>query len=102
MKTAESADKLTNYRSIRLTGQVTGSGQFNGGSDLSINTSLSSTATVNNFSGKHTGSYLGFFNGSISSKRSVSALGSPSTAAASTIASKLNELINALKAYNLV
>ena len=40
--TATSANKLTNPRTIRLTGAVTGSGQFGGEADCTIQTTLSS------------------------------------------------------------
>ena len=47
--------------------------------------------------------YLGFFGESKSSlKKSVSTISSTSSATASTCATKINELINALKAYNLI
>lgn len=99
---ASSADKLTYSRNIKLTGAVTGSGSFDGSGDLSISTQFSGTADVYSFNTKHTGSRLAFFNGAITTKRTVTALTSPSSASASTIAAKLNELINALKAYSLV
>ena len=48
-------------------------------------------------------SYLGFFNANKSAKQQkVSTISSPSGANASTCATKINELINALKAYNLI
>lgn len=47
--------------------------------------------------------YLGFFGSTTkSTKKSVSTIASTTTADASTVATKVNELINALKAYNLV
>lgn len=41
---AENADALSNKRTIQLTGAVTGSGQFDGSQNLSINTSFGSGA----------------------------------------------------------
>jgi len=50
--------------------------------------------------------YLGFFyNGSTSAyskKQTVAAITTPANATASTVATKLNELLTALKAYNLI
>lgn len=99
---ATTAGKLSTSRKISLTGAVTGSQNFNGSSDISISTSLSSTATAYNFSNKHTGSYLGFFNGSITTKKSVTAISSASSATISTVVAKVNEIISALKSYNLL
>lgn len=50
------------------------------------------------------GSYdsVGFFGGSGSSKKSVSTISSTSSATAANCATKINEVINALKAYNLL
>ena len=55
-----------------------------------------------------TSSYLGFFymkggtGTPCSKKQTVSAITTPSSATASTVATKLNELLTALKAYNLI
>ena len=53
-----------------------------------------------------TNSYLGFFGssttGTCSKKKTVSTITSTSSATASSNATKINELINALKAYNLI
>lgn len=47
--------------------------------------------------------YLGFFGTTTkSTKKSVTTIASPSLADASTVATKVNEIINALKAYNLI
>ena len=51
--------------------------------------------------GKSTGC-VGFFGDNGSSKKTVSTITSTSTATASSNASKINEIINALKAYNLI
>lgn len=49
------------------------------------------------------GGYLGFFGTTTkSTKKSVTTITSPSLADASTVATKVNELINALKSYNLI
>ena len=55
-------------------------------------------AVIGTTSGK-----IGFF-GTVagSAKKSVSTITATSSATASTVATKLNELINALKAYNLI
>lgn len=45
-QTASSAAKLTTPRSISLVGQVTGSGNFDGSSNLSISTSLANTGVT--------------------------------------------------------
>lgn len=58
---------------------------------------LSDTAIV----GKSTGK-VGFFSNSGSTKKNVTAIASTTSATASTVATKLNELINALKSYNLI
>lgn len=58
--------------------------------------------STNTFLGSSTGN-LGFFGTSVrSTKKSVAAITSTSTATASTVATKLNELLTALKAYNLI
>lgn len=67
---------------------------------ISINSStvsLQSSAIIGGSSGK-----VGFFSNAGSSKKSVSAIYSTSSATASTNATKINEIINALKAYNLM
>ena len=51
--------------------------------------------------GKYAG-HIGFFGNNGSTKQTVSTITSTSTATASTNASKINEIINALKAYNLI
>lgn len=51
--------------------------------------------------GKYDG-YVGFFGSDGSSKKTVSTITSTTTATANNVATKLNELINALKAYNLI
>lgn len=45
---------------------------------------------------------LSFFGGTAYSKQTVSTITTPSTASASTIATKVNDVINALKKYNLL
>ena len=47
-------------------------------------------------------SYIGFFGSNGSSKKTVTTIYSTSSASASDCASKINEVINALKAYNLL
>ena len=48
------------------------------------------------------GGYVGFFGSDGATKKSISTITSTSSATASTNASKINEIINALKAYNLI
>ena len=67
---------------------------------MSINAStvsLQNSAIIGGSSGK-----VGFFSNAGSTKKSVSAIYSTSSATASTNATKINEIINALKAYNLI
>ena len=51
--------------------------------------------------GKNAG-YVGFFGKDGAVQKSVTSITTPSTATASTVATKLNELLTALKAYNLI
>ena len=136
---AENADALSNSRTIKLTGAVTGSGQFDGSQNLSINTSMGSSGTVdraetadrwttsrtltlrgdasgsvsfngssnftlnitvNEFTERHTGSRLGFFNHTTSSKNYVSELNTTPTV--DSLRTHLNKLIKALNGYGLV
>ena len=136
---AENADALSNRRTIRLTGAVTGSGQFDGSQNLTINTSMGSSGTVdraetadrwtnsrtltlrgdasgsvsfngssnftlnitvNEFTERHTGSRLGFFNHTTSSKNYVSELNTTPTV--NSLRTHLNKLIKALNGYGLV
>lgn len=48
------------------------------------------------------GGLVGFFGDDGSAKKSVTTIASPTVATAPTVATKLNELINALKSYNLI
>lgn len=48
------------------------------------------------------GSKLGFFGSTGNSKKSITSISSTSSATASSCATKINELINALKSYNLI
>lgn len=67
---------------------------------MSINAStvsLQNSAIIGGSSGK-----VGFFSNAGSTKKSVSTIYSTSSATASTNATKINEIINALKAYNLI
>lgn len=67
---------------------------------ISITTStvsLHNSAIIGGTSGK-----VGFFSNAGSTKKTVSVISSTSSATASTNATKINEVINALKAYNLM
>lgn len=136
---AETSDALSNRRTIQLTGAVTGSGQFDGSQNLTINTSMGSggtvnrattadrwtnsrtltlrgdasgsvsfngssnftlNITVNEFTERHTGSRLGFFNHTTSSKNYVSELNTTPTV--NSLRTHLNKLIKALNGYGLV
>ena len=136
---AENADALSNRRTIQLTGAVTGSGQFDGSQNLTINTSMGSSGTVDRaekadrwttsrtltlsgdatgsvsfngssnftlnitvkeFTERHSGSRLGFFNASPTSKNYVSKLNSTPTV--NNLKTQLNNLIGALNKYGLV
>lgn len=99
---ATTASRLANSRQIKLTGAVSGSANFDGSANISISTTLSGTAEAYNFSNKHTGSYLGFFNGGVTTKKSVPAITSPSSASAADVATKLNALLSALRSYSLI
>ena len=63
----------------------------------STTTSLFNSVILGGSSGK-----VGFFSNAGSTKKSVSTITSTSSATASTNATKINEIINALKAYNLI
>lgn len=66
--------------------------------NLTVSTvSLNNSAIIGGSSGK-----VGFFSNAGSTKKSVSTITSTSNASASTNATKINEIINALKAYNLI
>lgn len=136
---AETSDALSNRRTIQLTGAVTGSGQFDGSQNLTINTSMGSSGTVDRaetadrwttsrtltlsgdatgsvsfngssnftlnitvkeFTERHSGSRLGFFNASPTSKNYVSKLNSTPTV--NNLKTQLNNLIGALNEYGLV
>lgn len=138
-KNAENANALSNRRTIQLTGAVTGSGQFDGSQNLTINTSMGSSGTVDRaetadrwtnsrtltlsgdatgsvsfngssnftlnitvkeFTERHSGSRLGFFNTSPTSKNYVSKLNSTPTV--NNLKTQLNNLIGALNEYGLV
>ena len=68
------------------------------------NLTVSGATTLNGNVKIGDGSYdsVGFFGGSGSSKKSVSTISSTSSATAANCATKINEVINALKAYNLL
>lgn len=99
---ATTAGSLETKRTISLTGAVTGSGTFDGSQNVTINTTASSsggTTTATNFTGRHTGTTLAFFNQSAKSRISISKLNGTTTTA--TITNKLNELIDDLISYGL-
>ena len=91
---AETADRWTNSRTLTLSGDATGSVSFNGSSNFTLN------ITVKEFTERHSGSRLGFFNASPTSKNIVSTLNSTPTV--TNLKTQLNALINALKEYGLV
>lgn len=72
-------------------------------SNYKIKFETSRTTIMDSYSilGK-SGGYVGFFGSDGSTKKTISTITSTSSAAASTNASKINEIINALKAYNLI
>lgn len=78
---------------------------FNGPVSIT-GSSFDVSATASNFTGSiklaGTGKTLGFFGSTGSAKKTVSAITSTSTASSSSNATKINEIINALKAYNLM
>lgn len=100
---ADTAGSLETTRTISLTGAVTGSGTFDGSQNVTINTTASSsggTTTATNFTGRHTGTSLAFFNQSARGRISISKLNGTTTTA--TITNKLNELIGDLVSYGLL
>lgn len=135
---AENADALSNRRTIQLTGAVTGSGQFDGSQNLSINTSFGSgtvnrattadkwtnrrtltitndgsgsvsfdgsgnfslSLTVSEFTERHRGHRLGFFNNYGNSRQTC--LNLTATPTLDNLKSKLNELIDDLQSYGLI
>ena len=100
---ANTAGSLETKRTISLTGAVTGSGTFDGSQNVTINTTASSsggTTTATNFTGRHTGTSLAFFNQSARGRISISKLNGTTTTA--TITNKLNELIGDLVSYGLL
>lgn len=100
---ANTAGSLETKRTISLTGAVTGSGTFDGSQNVTINTTASSsggTTTATNFTGRHTGTSLAFFNQSARSRISISKINGTATTA--TITNKLNELIGDLISYGLL
>ena len=100
---ATSAAKLSSSRKISLGGALSGSTTFDGSSDVTINASISSTATVGtatNFTGRHMGTSIGFFKSAAYTKQSVKKM--TTTATADNLKTKLNELIGALNKYGLV
>lgn len=99
---ATTANKLSSSRKISITGAVSGAANFDGSADVTISTTLAGTTTAYNFSNKHTGSHLAFFNGAVTSKKTVTPVTSPSSATVSDVATKLNALISALKSYSLI
>ena len=100
---ADTAGSLETTRTISLTGAVTGSGTFDGSRNVTINTTASSsggTTTATNFTGRHTGTSLAFFNQSAKGRISISKINGTATTA--TITNKLNELIGDLISYGLL
>lgn len=100
---ADTAGSLETKRTISLTGAVTGSGTFDGSQNVTINTTASSsggTTTATNFTGRHTGTSLAFFNQSARGRISISKINGTATTA--TITNKLNELIGDLISYGLL
>lgn len=100
---ADTAGSLETTRTIYLTGAVTGSGTFDGSRNVTINTTASSsggTTTATNFTGRHTGTSLAFFNQSARGRISISKINGTATTA--TITNKLNELIGDLISYGLL
>lgn len=91
---AETADRWTNSRTLTLRGDATGSVSFNGSSNFTLN------ITVKEFTERHSGSRLGFFNASPTSKTYVSKLNSTPTV--NNLKTQLNNLIGALNKYGLV
>lgn len=91
---AETADRWTNSRTLTLSGDATGSVSFNGSSNFTLN------ITVKEFTERHSGSRLGFFNTSPTSKNYVSKLNSTPTV--NNLKTQLNNLIGALNEYGLV
>ncbi len=83
---------FTNNVSLTSTSSLTANGPVTVGGKLSTNGDCAFGLSYSN---------LGFFGSSGSGRKSVSTLYSPSSATTSEIASKVNEIINALKAYNL-
>lgn len=71
--------------------------------DYKIKFETGKTSIVDTYSilGKSSG-YVGFFGNEGSAKKTVSNITTPSSASASTIATKLNELLTALRGYNLI
>ena len=82
---------------IGHTHKIQGSLQCSGSADFSGSFEASGSVIIGGIS-----KLLGFFGNSGGVKRTVSTITNPTSATASTIATKLNELINALKAYNLI
>lgn len=91
---ATTADRWTNSRTLTLRGDASGSVSFNGSSNFTLN------ITVNEFTERHTGSRLGFFNHTTSSKNYVSELNTIPTV--DSLRTHLNKLIKALNGYGLV
>lgn len=91
---AETADRWTSSRTLTLSGDATGSVSFNGSSNFTLN------ITVKEFTERHSGSRLGFFNASPTSKNYVSKLNSTPTV--NNLKTQLNNLIGALNEYGLV
>ena len=91
---AETADRWTTSRTLTLSGDATGSVSFNGSSNFTLN------ITVKEFTERHSGSRLGFFNASPTSKNYVSKLNSTPTV--NNLKTQLNNLIGALNEYGLV
>ena len=118
-KNSSNADvKITrskvSIKNLDLYDDSTGSNVYTSNSRLNIKSGLSiymivgsttsptievnlSGVTIGKSSGK-----VGFFGDAGASKQSISTIASTTTATASTVASKVNEVINALKAYNLI
>lgn len=100
-KTSFNADTATNATNASNADNAQNSDKLNGKSEGNLNVgSATSSTTATYFSQRHTGSSLSFFNGAMSSKRTVYTL--TSTPTVDNLRSKLNEVIDALKGYNLL
>lgn len=93
LKTLTIEGNSTFKRSVLITGTATG---------ISFKVDCDSYLNGNCYICSGTSDKLSFFGGTAYSKQTVSTITTPSTASASTIATKVNDVINALKKYNLL